>query len=173
MTGRWLTFFVNIYCKEGGWEGSTWKRRASHFSSHTACSVESKGTKQPSLPVANIRAALSDITHAGETIQHNRVSEAIFIDVFITSHDPYMLVASFTVDYTCICRSGCDVQELTVHSVSWFFIFFSFPSFVSHLSLPPPSLCLSISFSLLNSLPALAQALIIAGSLLNSHNALL
>ena len=39
--------------------------------------------------------------------------------------------------------------------------------------LSPPSLCLSISFSLLNSLSVLVQALVIAGSLLNSHNALL
>lgn len=179
MTGRWLTFCVNIYCKEGGWEGSTWKCKASYFSSNTACCMESKGTKQPRLPTANIRAVLSGayVTRTGKTILHNSVSEGIFIDVFITSsRDLYMLVSSFTADYTCICKRGWDVQDqaqLCQFILFCFFLLLFFYCLFSHLSLSPPSLCLSISFSLLNSLPALAQALVIAGSLLNSHNALL
>lgn len=151
MTGRWLTFFVNIYCKEGGWEGSTWKCKASYFSSNTACCMESKGTKQPSLPTANIRAALSGayITRTGKTIPHNSVSEAIFIDVFITSRDPYMLVSSFTVDYTCICKRGRGVQDqaqLCQFILSGFIFFFS-------LSLLPPFSFSTISLSVYILLP--------------------
>lgn len=52
--------------------------------------MESKGTKQPSLPKANIWAVPSDayIIHTDKPIQHSSVSEAIFIDVFITPRDP-------------------------------------------------------------------------------------
>lgn len=122
MTGRWLTFFVNIYCKEGGWEGSTWKCRASYFSPNTACCRESKGIKQPSLPTANNRDVLSDayIIQTGKTIWHNSVPEAIFIDVSITSHDPYVLVSSFTADCSCICKKGLGRSALSVHSVTFF-----------------------------------------------------
>lgn len=131
MTGRWLTFFVNIYCKEGGWEGSTWKCKASYFSSNAACCVESKGTKQPSLPTANIQAVPSDacIIRTGKTIQHNSVSEAIFIDVFITAHDPYMPVSSFTGDYTYMCKRGWDLQD-QAQPCHFILSFFFLPTFL-------------------------------------------
>lgn len=134
---------------------------------NTACYMESKGTKQPGLP---IRAALSDayVTHTGKIIQHNFVSEAMFSDSFITSHDPHMLGPSFLVNYGCICKRGQGSgAALSVHSVKFFLHLYS------HISLSLPCLCLYISLSLLNSPPALTQALLIAGSLLNSHNALL
>lgn len=143
MTGRWLTLFVNIYCKEGGWEGSTWKCRASYFSSNTACCRESKGTKQPSLPIANIRAALSDayVICTGKTMRRSSVSVAIFIDVSITSHDPNALVSSFAVDYTRVCKRGRDVQDqaqfcqfiLSIFSLSVFPTFL----FLRHLFVCP------------------------------------
>ncbi len=114
--------------------------RAQYFSSNTARRRESKGTKQPSLPAANIQAALSGacILQAGKTIRQS-VSEALFIDVFIISHDPYMLVSSFTVDYTCICKKGLGCAGSGA-ALSVFFPTFSL--FLHHLFVclhPSPS----------------------------------
>lgn len=146
MTGRWLTFFVNIYCKGGGWEGSTWKCKALYFSSNTACCMESKGTKQLSLPIANIRAVPSDayIIHTGKTIQHNSVSEAISIDVFITPRDRKRLYHHLRL-ITVVFAKGAGMFTIRRSFVSPFCQFFFFLFLFSHLSLP--SLCLSISFS--------------------------
>lgn len=117
--GRWLTFFVNIYCKEGGWEGSTWKCRASYFSPNTACCRESKGIKQPSLPTANNRDVLSDayIIQTGKTIRHNSVPEGIFIDVLMTHicffhHLQLIAVVS--------AKKGLGRSALSVQSVTFF-----------------------------------------------------
>lgn len=166
MTGRWLTFFVNIYCKEGGWEGSTWKCRASYFSPNTACCRESKGIKQPSLPTANNRDVLSDayINQTGKTIRHNSVPEGIFIDVLMTHMCLYHHLQLIAVVSA---KKGWDVQ-LCQSSLSLFSLFCLF----YHISIYP-LIPLSGYISILNSPSALAQALIIAGSLLNSHNALL
>ena len=79
-------------------------------------------------------------------------SEAIALTFSITSHDPYTLVSSFPVDYTCTCkkkkkenRGGRDV-----HLILSLFPLSRFPTFPPH----PPSLplCLPTSFSLLKTL---------------------
>ena len=104
-------------------------------------------------------------------------SEAIALTFSITSHDPYTLVSSFPVDYTCTCKkkkkkkkrgSGCSSHPVSIPSLSF-----------SHLS-PPSAVSPSLSAYILlppkNSLSARrcdSGARVIAGSLLNSHNALL
>lgn len=128
---RSLSIFI---AKGGRWEDSTWKCKAPYFSSNTACYMESKGTKQPSLPTANIRAALSDacITRTGRTIQRHSVSKAMLSDVFITSHDLYMILSSFVVHYDCICKRGRDVQDQTqlCQSIQSVFSSISLPTFL-------------------------------------------
>lgn len=70
--------------------------------SDAARRAESKGTKQASLPTANIRASLFQTPGQNNPAQCR--SEAISLTFFITSHDPYAPVSSFPVDYTCICE---------------------------------------------------------------------
>lgn len=88
--------------------------------------------------------------------KNSSVPEAISFDVFITSHDPHTLVTSFTADYSYICKKRARQSILSL-----------LPPF--YLSLIPFSVYIYVP----NSPSALAQALVIAGSLLNSHNALL
>lgn len=130
-----LSIFI---AKEGrmGW--------AQYFSSNTARCVESKGTKQASLPTANTRAVLSGayITHTGETMRHT-VSWSYFHWRF--HHFSWPVHACIIIYWWLhlylqkgLGYSGSGAA-LSVHSVS----------FLPTFSLSPPSLCLSISFSLL------------------------
>lgn len=177
MTGRWLTLSCQYLLRRGRMGGlNTETLKASCISaSDAARRAESKGTKQASLPTANIRAPLFQTPGQNNPAQCR--SEAISLTFFITSHDPYAPVSSFPVDYTCIRgkknkkknRGGRDV-----HLILSLLPLSRFPTFLSlrRLSL----LCLPTSFSLLKTLSARRSdsgARVIAGSLLNSHNALL
>lgn len=102
MTGRWLTFSCQYLLRRGRMGGlNTETLKASCISaSDAARRAESKGTKQASLPTANIRAPLFQTPGQNNPAQCR--SEAISLTFFITSHDPYAPVSSFPVDYTCI-----------------------------------------------------------------------
>lgn len=102
MTGRWLTLSCQYLLRRGRMGGlNTETLNASCISaSDAARRAESKGTKQASLPTANIRASLFQTPGQNNPAQCR--SEAISLTFFITSHDPYAPVSSFPVDYTCI-----------------------------------------------------------------------
>lgn len=102
MTGRWLTLSCQYLLRRGRMGGlNTETLKASCISaSDAARRAESKGTKQASLPTANIRAPLFQTPGQNNPAQCR--SEAISLTFFITSHDPYAPVSSFPVDYTCI-----------------------------------------------------------------------
>lgn len=102
MTGRWLTLSCQYLLRRGRMGGlNTETLKASCISaSDAARRAESKGTKQASLPTANIRASLFQTPGQNNPAQCR--SEAISLTFFITSHDPYAPVSSFPVDYTCI-----------------------------------------------------------------------
>lgn len=102
MTGRWLTLSCQYLLRRGRMGGlNTETLKALCISaSDAARRAESKGTKQASLPTANIRASLFQTPGQNNPAQCR--SEAISLTFFITSHDPYAPVSSFPVDYTCI-----------------------------------------------------------------------
>lgn len=102
MTGRWRTLSCQYLLRRGRMGGlNTETLKASCISaSDAARRAESKGTKQASLPTANIRASLFQTPGQNNPAQCR--SEAISLTFFITSHDPYAPVSSFPVDYTCI-----------------------------------------------------------------------
>lgn len=166
---RSLSIFI---AKGGRWEGSTWKCKASYFSSNTACYMVSKGTKQPGLPTANIRAARSDAypyrQKQSSTVVFLKLCSVTFPSLLMTRkrlyHRLWLITAAFAKEAVMF---GIRCQLCRSIPSSFFLHLYS------HLSLSLPCLCLSVSLSLLNSPPALTQALLIAGSLLNSHNALL